>query len=76
MHGFSQAGAAVVAGSDDPWHEDVEDWANSETRGQYKARFAHLHGNVASSTRAEVAALLLALQKSGGLHVLTDSMAM
>eukprot|EP00969_Alexandrium_andersonii_P021581 944913-Alexandrium_andersonii.AAC.1 len=64
MHGFSQAGAAAGVGRDDPWHEE----ADSETLGQYKAKFAHLHGNVASSTRAEVVALLLALQKSGGLH--------
>eukprot|EP00969_Alexandrium_andersonii_P072417 3195053-Alexandrium_andersonii.AAC.1 len=62
VHGFTQAGAAVVARLGSDWHPAAADWADSEYTDGYVARYAHLHGNVASSTRAEVAALLLSLQ--------------
>eukprot|EP00969_Alexandrium_andersonii_P276211 12209165-Alexandrium_andersonii.AAC.1 len=56
VHGFSQAGAAVIARAGCDWHPAAAEWADSEGVGGYEARYAHLHGNVSSSTRAEVAA--------------------
>ena len=72
--GFTQGGAAAVAACGTTWHGDAAQWAHAVTHDRHDIRHAHVGGPQIASTRAEIAAVLLAIQMYGGIHVISDSM--
>eukprot|EP00969_Alexandrium_andersonii_P336840 14888506-Alexandrium_andersonii.AAC.1 len=57
------------------WCQHVGDWADESLDPPHRARAVSVAGPAVGPTRAEVAAVLLAIQAEGGVHVCTDSKA-